>query len=253
VIEPASASDPRWGSEGRDEKAQAILQTLVAVDGPGIVKGTWLDVGCGSGMIAACLATRVERMIGVDPESWARWSDFSDQCTNLEFHAASYRDLPNIVPHGSVDVVVCNQVYEHVDSPVDLLASIHSILAERGICYFAGPNLLWPIEPHVYLPFVHWVPREWALKALRGLGSERHRDLDAYSLDVWRLRKLFGRTGFRAQSVFAQRARAGVDTGDGGLMLRAAAWLPASVEAALLPILPGFNFILRKADPPTGG
>ncbi len=246
MVDPPSKVDPRWGAEQREEKAQGILHTLLAIEGAEVLRGTWVDVGCGSGAIAADLAGRVDRIVGIDPEAWSRWPDLSRAHANLRFHAGSYRDLAAILSPASVDVAVCNQVYEHVDSPPDLLACIHRVLRSGGICYFAGPNLLWPIEPHVHLPFVHWIPRAAAIRLLQWVGGERHRDLDAHSLDFWRLRRLFGRTGFSARSAFAARARAGVDLGDTGLAMRAAASMPGIVERAMQPLLPGFVYVLRK-------
>ncbi len=167
----------------RDRRCRSLARHLV-------------DVGCGSGAIAADLAARVDRIVGIDPEAWSRWPDLSSAHASLRLHAGSFRDLAAIPLPASADVAVCKQVYEHVDSPPDLLACIHRVLRRGGIRHFAGPNLPWPIEPHVDLPFVQWVPRAAAIRLLQWVGGERHRDLDAHSLDVWRLRGLFGRAGF---------------------------------------------------------
>ena len=58
-----------------------------------------------------------------------------------------------------------------------------------GIAYFAGPNLLFPIEPHVFWPFVHWLPRGLAVRLMRALGSRKV--LDANSASWWRLHAWF--------------------------------------------------------------
>jgi 2-polyprenyl-3-methyl-5-hydroxy-6-metoxy-1,4-benzoquinol methylase len=121
-----SPNDPRWGQEGRAAKAEAIARTLRwRCDGE-LPRGLWLDVGCGSGGIAAALAPFADRVVGVDPESWERWQAFRDRDPNLDFRKGGYRDLASLVGSGSCDVIICNQVYEHVDDPEALLQSIHA-------------------------------------------------------------------------------------------------------------------------------
>lgn len=243
-IEPASA-DPRWGQEGRDRKAEAILATLQLYCVRDLTRGVWLDIGCGSGGIAATLAEHIEKVIGVDPEPWERWSAFRTQRSNLDFHVGSYRDLEPLLGTESCDVVICNQVYEHVDDPVALLASIHRVMKSDGICYFAGPNLLWPIEPHVFWPFVHWLPRPFAQRCMRALGSKHAQDLDAWSWPYWRLVRQFKMAGFRHDAIISERLKAGLASGSSKL-LRSVARLLSGPVSILAPLAPGFVFALRK-------
>lgn len=105
-------NDPRWGSKDRDKKAQAILQTMSYATDISLSKTKWLDIGCGSGGIAANIAQHVESVVGIDPESWSRWADFEDQFANLQFQKESIESLS--CADNSFDVIICNQVYEHV-------------------------------------------------------------------------------------------------------------------------------------------
>ncbi|HEX5353772.1 MAG TPA: class I SAM-dependent methyltransferase [Rhodanobacteraceae bacterium] len=205
-----------------------------------------MDIGCGSGGIAAAIAPHVRRMIGVDPEPWVRWQNFGAQHANLEFHVGSYRDLENLLGGDSIDVVICNQVYEHVDDPDALLASIHRVLKDDGVCYFAGPNLLWPIEPHVFWPFVHWLPRRFAQRAMHLLGSRRANELDAWSWSYWRLVRAFRRAGFACRAAIRARVQAQAMLG-GSSVVRVVASLPLALYTATTPITPAFVFVLRKA------
>lgn len=238
--------DPRWGQQNRDRKAEAILATMQLHCGRDLTRGTWLDVGCGSGGVAATLAEHVQRVVGVDPESWARWNQFRQQHSNLDFHAASYRDLGTLLRPGSVDVVVCNQVYEHVDDPIALLAAIHRVMKPEAVCYFAGPNLLWPIEPHVFWPFVHWLPRSFAQRGMRVLGSKRAQDLDARSWSYWRLTRSLRRADFKFNVAIHQRVVGGASLEGAGWLLHAVACVPRIIVNALAPISPGFVFVLSK-------
>ena len=241
-------TDPRWGQADRDTKAEAILRTIELMTPERDVRRvTWLDIGCGSGGIAATLAQHVDSVIGVDPESWQRWEQFRTVHYNLKLHQGSYRDLDTLCGSNSIDVAVCNQVYEHVDDPVALLAAIHRVLKPGGLCYFAGPNLLWPIEPHVFWPFVHWLPRRFAQRLMRTLGSRRAAELDAYSTHYWRLLHLFRDTGLFYENAIPARI----------LASQPKACMPrilSSVAAArpvlwgLTPLAPGFVFLLHKAE-----
>jgi SAM-dependent methyltransferase len=246
MSEHDGGKDPRWGASGRDVKALAILGTLRAESGDRIVGGQWLDLGCGSGLIASSLARHVGAIQGVDPEPWSRWPELQAVHPNLRFDVGGVDDLPGLVPDASIDVALCNQVYEHVPDPAALVAELHRVLKPGGTCYFAGPNLLWPIEPHVHLPFVHWLPRAPVIRFLSAMGVSRIRGLDAWSLDAWRLRALLRGAGFELHSAFPARARAGIAVGEAGLAARLAARMPAWLERLLLPLFPGFVFILRK-------
>ena len=235
MIESGPEVNPRWGDSNRSTKALAILGTLQENYGAGVIRGKWLDVGCGSGQIAATLAQYVESIRGIDPEPWRCWSRLSDTVSNLQFSVGSVDELSSLVIENSIDVAICNQVYEHVPDASHLIRELYRLLRPGGICYFAGPNLLWPIEPHVFLPFVHWLPRTAVVRTLSRLGVRRIRELDAWSLDYWRIRKELSRTGFEVESAFATRARAGLAAGERGLATRLAARLPSCVEKLFLP------------------
>lgn len=244
MTEPSSrAGDPRWGQEGREAKAEAILKTMQLHTGQALTDAVWLDIGCGSGGIAATLAGHVRRVVGVDPERWERWDAFRAAHANLAFHEGSYRDIERLLGAESIDVVVCNQVYEHVDDPLALLQSIHRVLKPGGLCYFAGPNLLWPIEPHVFWPFVHWLPRRFAQGIMRSLGSRRALELDAYSTHYWRLTRWFRESNLAPTTVVSARLAS-------ELLVRG--WsipLPRPLGGMidlLASLLPGFVFALQK-------
>lgn len=239
--------DPRWGQLCRDRKAEAILSTLRPHCGSDLPTGTWLDIGCGSGGISATLSNQVEHVIGVDPEPWQRWDEFRRQHANLEFHVGTYRELRASLGGRSCSVVICNQVYEHVDDPAALLRAIHTVMKPGAVCYFAGPNLLWPIEPHVFWPFVHWLPRIFAQRCMRMLGSKKSRDLDAWSWSYWKLTRVFREEGFVYSSAIRDRLRAEAGARRSALT-RILAHMPKMIFSVLAPFSPAFVFILRKRE-----
>lgn len=240
------ATTPRWGNEGRDRKAMAILRTMVARCGDRVAEGTWLDIGCGSGGIASALAPHVGRIIGIDPEPWPSWPALAEGQSNLSFLPAGFDGDELPLPEGAADVVICNQVYEHVAHPAALIRNIHRVLKPGGVCYFAGPNLLWPIEPHVYWPFVHWLPRRAAQRLMRALGSKRADALDAYSKSYWRLLSWFGEAGFESVDAVADRLSVELDMRRHVNLANIIRHIPPAGRKLLAPFWPGFIFVLRK-------
>jgi SAM-dependent methyltransferase len=239
------ASNPRWGSRGRDQKAQAIWGTLVARCGAEIGSGRWLDVGCGSGGIAATLASRVRHITGIDPEPWEAWNEITKQAGNIAFLAGSFDGDARLLPDGSVDVVICNQVYEHVGDPQSLIRNIHRVLVPGGVCYFAGPNLLWPIEPHVFWPFVHWLPRRFSRWLMTACKARYVEYLDAWSWPYWRLVRAFRAAGFAYDGLIPDHLNSRRQMSDSAL-LAIAARIPRALVSVLMPFSPGFIFLLTK-------
>lgn len=236
----APASDHRWGQQDRDIKAQAIAQTLRHYMNLPLVQADCVDIGCGSGGIAFHLAPLVHSMIGVDPESWGRWRDFQTQRDNLRFLHEPVENLS--LPDACADVVICNQVYEHVQSPELLIQEIYRILKPSGYCYFAGPNLLFPIEPHIFWPFVHWLPRRFAQRLVRATGSKAV--LDARSTHYWRLRTWFA--GFEIQNAVPYIARHSLGFQRRHWIYCVVSALPTWLLHLLTPLSPGFVLMLKK-------
>ena len=215
-------------------------------EGEGVGEGDWVDIGCGSGGIAHALSMRVRSMVGIDPEPWTAWTPLAASRGNLRFSAMRCDDAQQPLPPASADVIVCNQVYEHVGDPQQLIRNIAAALRPSGLCYFAGPNLLWPVEPHVFWPFVHWLPRAMARRLMRLLGSKRAGDLDAYSPHHWRLARWFREAGLDHSPAIAARLRGElVVRGYSRIAAGFPGWLSSTIDR-LGPLSPGFVYILRK-------
>ncbi|MBW7860046.1 MAG: methyltransferase domain-containing protein [Rhodocyclaceae bacterium] len=246
MTDRASYSEPQWGRDGRDRKAEALFNTLLSRCGPGIAAGCWADLGCGSGGIVAELAGRVRWITGIDPEPWAAWAQAAAVHPNLSFIEAPCDTTELPLAQASVDVAICNQVYEHVADPRRLVLNLGYILKPGGWCYFAGPNLLWPIEPHVFWPFVHWLPRQLAHSLMRLAGARRPEDLDACSTHVWKLRRWFEEAGLDWVDAVPARAAAGLAMAGHLRLARMVECVPSPAWIPLRPLWPGFVFILHK-------
>ncbi len=237
---------PRWGNEYRERKAIAILGTLVSECGEEVKAGVWLDIGCGSGGIANALAPHVSQIIGIDPEPWPCWSGMAEKTHNLSFVQAGFDSDELQMDGETADVIICNQVYEHVAQPAVLIRNIHRVLKPGGVCYFAGPNLLWPVEPHVYWPLVHWLPRRAAQSLMRALGSKQAGMLDAYSKTYWRLMSWFRKNGFESTDAVPARLSVELDTRRYKELAKIIRQTPPFGSKLVAPFWPSFIFVLRK-------
>ena len=235
-----SSIGPRWGALNRDIKAHAIMQTVSHFMNTALDKTVWADLGCGSGGISAHIAPHVKEITGYDPESWQCWSELQKIHSNLRFITESIETLS--CESNSIDVVICNQVYEHVPDPEYLIAQIHRILKPNGYCYFAGPNLLFPIEPHVFWPFVHWLPRRFACQLMRLCGSQKI--LDANSKDYWTLKKWL--SAFQIINAVPYILKNPDKYHRNIFTWNTLSLLPPPLIKATTFLSPGFVFILRK-------
>lgn len=236
---------PHAVAAGRELKAHAILTTVKHFVPMNLQQTTWLDIGCGSGGIAAGLAPHIKSIIAIDPFPWAEWSTLQSLHHNLQFFNQPIENLSSASE--SVDIILCNQVYEHVLNPQALIAEIYRILKPGGYCYFAGPNLLFPIEPHVFWPFVHWLPRAWAVKLMKICRSKGI--LDAYSTTYWTLTTWLGH--FEITNAIPFILQHPHLYGKSSWLKPAWLWqvfssLPESLIHAMTWLSPGFIFILKK-------
>ena len=235
-------SDPHWGAEDRDLKARNIVEVLELLTDRPLSTLSCVDIGCGSGGISFHLSPAFKTVCGIDPEPWQRWDEFVAKRPNLSFQEGSVDTLGLV--DASIDVVICNQVYEHVPSPEALISQIHRILKPGGVCYFAGPNLLYPIEPHVFWPCIHWIPRPWALAILRKFAPEKERTLDAFSTTYWKLRRWLREFTIldAVPPLIKHRAKSKSASG----IWRLFRPIPLSVLKLFAFLSPGFVFVLTK-------
>ncbi len=123
-----------------------------------------LDLGCGVGEYVRAFARQGAHAYGCDIER-PRLLRARERGTDDVLLAAGER-LP--FSDGSLDVVVLNEVIEHVSDDRETMREVSRVLAPRGVAVIYAPNRLYPFETHgVYLgkryvfgniPFVNWLP-----------------------------------------------------------------------------------------------
>jgi len=134
-----------------------------------------LDIGCGYGHTARELARHTQHVVGVEPSQWlfatAQQVAAQSGQNNLEFLPLGIYDLDY---HEAFDLVVLDNVLEHLPDQPRALEIVSQALAPGGVAFILVPNRLWPIEVHYGLPFLSYLPLPLANLYLRlsGRGSD---------------------------------------------------------------------------------
>lgn len=203
-----------------------------------------LDVGCSSGIISNQLAKRFASVFAVDIQI-PLISDNRDNMNSKEsaiFAEASGEKLP--FPDQSFDVVICAQVYEHVNDQKALASEIYRVIKRGGICFFSGPNRLAIVEEHYWLPFLSWLPHSLASLYMRLFN--RGNVYDAYPLFYWQILKILGDFQILDYTVNLLRNPQKYYVNERVEKYSWIQFIPAWVLEALIPFYPNYNWILIK-------
>jgi len=130
-----------------------------------------LDVGSGYGATSIELGSRCASVRGIEPTSLlhkrANKALAATALTNVTFEQAGVESLDEV---NAYDLVVLDNVYEHLPDHCDALDRIHRALKPGGVAFVLTPNKWWPIEAHYRLPFLSYVPLRIANLYLRCSG-----------------------------------------------------------------------------------
>jgi SAM-dependent methyltransferase len=224
-----------------------------------------LDYGCGAGKIVRLLRDSALNAFGCDVFYDA--ADYSQVMNDESVLRGWVRQMHDgVIPFSdaSFDIVVNNQVMEHVEDLEVVLAEIHRVLRPGGLLLSLFPDRgVWR-EGHCGIPFLHWFPkysrpRIYYAAGLRLMGFGYHKGTVgamAWSkgtcnwLDKWTFYRTKGeiRKGFCQYFVDIRHIE------DYWLDLRVRerygwmAGLPGSVKIRLVQKLGGMVFVARKPD-----
>ncbi|MHA1129351.1 MAG: class I SAM-dependent methyltransferase [Candidatus Helarchaeota archaeon] len=131
---------------------------------------TGLDVGCGNGKYAISLARIARKVIGIDYRiDNIKEAERNKELLNLnniqfEYMLATELDFPE----KTFDIVLLNEVYEHLIDPEKALSEISRVLKDDGFLVLFVPNRFYPIEGHGFrfknfryyrpITIIHWLP-----------------------------------------------------------------------------------------------
>lgn len=129
-----------------------------------------LDLGCGSGYGAKILSTNAKKVLAIDKSKdtieFAK-NNFGNE--KVEFICANV--LETGINYNSVDVVVCFEVIEHLETPDLLIMEIKRVLKKDGLLIISTPNKD-IASPNSDTPINPFHKKEYTLDELKCLFSE---------------------------------------------------------------------------------
>jgi 2-polyprenyl-3-methyl-5-hydroxy-6-metoxy-1,4-benzoquinol methylase len=161
-----------------------------------------LDIGCGDAGVLIALAEQGATCAGIelDEKSLERAAFRAEEHgVAIDLRRGVAEDLP--WPDASFDLVILDNVLEHVTDRPKTLEEIHRVLAPGGLLYMVTPKplslySLWN-DPHYDLAGLVLMPRRmqiWYFERVRG-GGEGTYDVGVIPTR-WRLRRLLQAAGF---------------------------------------------------------
>jgi SAM-dependent methyltransferase len=151
-----------------------------------------IDIGCGYGHGVVELARRCAHVVGLEPNAalsaGARENLAQAGLGNAEIRQQTAGELEDV---GTYDLVILDNVLEHIEDQAEALAQISRCLRPGGVAFILVPNKLWPVEVHYGLPFLSYLPLRAATAYLRASGrGNDYRDA-SYAPTLGRMRRLF--------------------------------------------------------------
>lgn len=148
-------------AESRKKKASKIA--AIVSQRTDLAKAEVLDIGTGSGHIAAGLSAYTKAITSVDVVDERKVEQGYDFVL-VEDEKLPFKDR-------TFDVVISNHIVEHAPNQDLHLKEAMRVLKAGGILYLATPNKFWLTDPHYKLPFISWMPRRVSnayLKLIQG-------------------------------------------------------------------------------------
>ena len=230
---------PPPSPESRRAQAEKIRNLLVRYSRRPLTTLNCLDIGCFSGLMTAELAPLFRATCGVDYD----WHGLRDARPNpghgLDFVRADAMRLP--FRDAAFQLVLCTHTHEHVPDDRLLFREMHRVLEPGGLAFLSAPNWLFPIEPHYFVPFLHWLPARMADHRLQRLGGPPH--YYERMRTWWGLRREL--RGFDILDLTPEVAR-GELMARRGIAARVGGSLPQPILRLLTPLMPSFNLLLTR-------
>ena len=182
--EAARLGNPSFVWRSGQERRLALIERYVPLRERRV-----LDLGCGVGEYVRAFARRGAHALGTDiavprlVEARRRAQAAATRGVD-GFLAAAGETLP--FADASLDVVVLNEVIEHVADDRATLREVARVLRPGGTCILFAPNRLYPFETHgIYwrgryifgnIPLVNWLPARLRERLVPHARAYRHDD-----------------------------------------------------------------------------
>lgn len=140
-----------------------------------------LDIGCGGGILAESMAQCGALVTGIDmaegPLAVARLHQI-ESGTEVDYRQSTAEDTA-AAEAGQYDVVTCLEMLEHVPSPAQIVASVHTLLRPGGDAFFSTINR----NPKSFMMAI--VGAEYVLKLLPAGTHNYEKFIRPSELDEW--------------------------------------------------------------------
>jgi ubiquinone/menaquinone biosynthesis C-methylase UbiE len=141
------------------KKILAVIQDFLKKNNQKLTNAICLDIGGSAGFSAKLLSPLVKKIYVIDIDKNALdFGKLNNKAPNIIYKISDAMALP--FPNNSIDIIVCNQVYEHVPDFNQLVKEIYRVLKPSGLCYFSAGSRLVLVEQHYNLPLLSWFPKK---------------------------------------------------------------------------------------------
>lgn len=145
-----------------------------------------LDVGCGSGHIAAYFS-EFNNVLAADVVD-----QISPEVRGKIKYVKIDNNLESII-NDKFDIVIVNQVLAHIKRKLEFLKKVNNLLKQNGVCYLANPNCCFPVEPYYKIPLLHYLPQKLFLTLARYYGKNKE---DVYLISHLAVKKIAAMANF---------------------------------------------------------
>jgi hypothetical protein len=101
---------------------------------------------------------------------------YPEKFPGMTYVNADLRSIP--LPDGYFDAAICNAVVEHAGVREQQVRLIHEVCRVSKRVMVTTPNAGFPVDPHTFVPFAHWLPEPYYRAALRKLGGGAFADIE---------------------------------------------------------------------------
>jgi 2-polyprenyl-3-methyl-5-hydroxy-6-metoxy-1,4-benzoquinol methylase len=141
-------------------------QTLSLLTDLQLFKGSKvLEVGAGFGLASICLAMMGFDVVALEPgglgfeQNRSASMAFASSCDVQINHVAASAEDVDFRTVGKFDLVVSNNVLEHIPNFGKALTNLNSAINPGGVMIHSCPNYAFPFEPHFGIPLIPVMPR----------------------------------------------------------------------------------------------
>jgi 2-polyprenyl-3-methyl-5-hydroxy-6-metoxy-1,4-benzoquinol methylase len=231
-----------YNEEQRNQKAAKVIAVCRDFSDSPLNQMVALDLGASTSIMTDYFARHFKQVIALDVDHVGLHSGKrGSKAENIDYLCSD--GTRSALRDGSVDVIICNQVYEHVEDQHGLAYEIERLLAPDGFCYFGAGNRFVLIEGHYFLPCLSWMPL-WASHIYLKLMGRKVK-YDVFLLSLRNLRKLL--KNFHMID-YTERIINDPDKYDATDVIKPNSFLarlPRRLFRLVYPLLPAWVFIIK--------